>query len=40
LCVYLIYSGEKLQRIGKDGGKLVCRDGLEGRNPQEEEKDT
>jgi len=29
---------EKLQRIEKDGGKFVCRDGIEGRNPQEEEE--
>jgi len=32
-----IHSEEKLQRIGKYSGKFVCRDGLEGRNPQEEE---
>lgn len=30
-------NGEKLQRIDKDDGKFVCRDGLKGRNPQEEE---
>jgi hypothetical protein len=35
-----IHSGEKLQRIEKDGGKFVCRDGLEGRNPQEEEENS
>jgi hypothetical protein len=27
-----------MQRIGKYGGKFVCMDGLESRNPQEEKK--
>jgi len=27
-----------LQKIEKEGGKFVRRDGLEGRNPQEEEE--
>lgn len=30
-------NGEKLQLIEKNDGKFVCRDGLEGRNSQEEE---
>lgn len=32
-----MYNGEKLQKIKKDIGKFVCRDGLEGCNPQKEE---
>lgn len=32
-----MYNGEKLQRTEKDGGKFVCRHGLGGRNPQEED---
>jgi hypothetical protein len=38
LFIYTIFhnSGDKLQSIGKDGGKFFCRDGLEGCNPQEE----
>jgi len=31
-----MYNGEKLQMIEEDGGKFVCRDSLEGQNPQED----
>jgi len=33
-----MYNEEKLQEIEINSGKSVCRNGLEGRNPQEEEE--
>lgn len=34
-----MYNEQKSQRIEKDGCKFVCRNGLEDRKPQEEEKE-